>query len=97
MQNSVVSCVSLLQIAPIVMMVVSINVSLPSSCVSLQKLQQELQKELGTLGTSESLDGRDSKKDNTDDEDEPSGPKPMLPYSSMFVFSPTNPYVHNCC
>lgn len=26
-----------------------------------------------------------------DDDDEPSGPKPMLPYSSMFIFSSSNP------
>lgn len=29
--------------------------------------------------------------DLEDEEEEPSGPKPMLPYSSMFVFSSTNP------
>lgn len=26
-----------------------------------------------------------------EEEEEPSGPKPMLPYSSMFIFSSTNP------
>lgn len=26
-----------------------------------------------------------------DEEEIPDGPKPMLPYSSMFVLSPTNP------
>ena len=30
-------------------------------------------------------------KGDTVDEEEPSGPKPMLPYSSMFILSPTNP------
>lgn len=25
------------------------------------------------------------------DDEEPTGPKPMLPYSSMFILSPTNP------
>ena len=33
--------------------------------------------------------------DDDDDGEKPAfgGPKPMLPYSSMFVFGPTNPYV----
>ncbi|XP_055541646.1 voltage-dependent calcium channel type A subunit alpha-1-like isoform X14 [Wyeomyia smithii] len=39
--------------------------------------------------------GKASKKDEDekeeDDDDIPDGPKPMLPYSSMFVLSPTNP------
>ena len=36
-----------------------------------------------------------SKKNDADDfdeeEEEPAGPKPMLPYSSMFIFSSSNP------
>ena len=53
----------------------------------LQKQQLELQKELGLLGA----DGGKKKDDEPDEEeDEPTGPKPMLPYSSMFILSPTN-------
>lgn len=35
------------------------------------------------------------KKDGKKDEEEeiPEGPRPMLPYSSMFILSPTNPWV----
>lgn len=37
--------------------------------------------------------GKGKKRDDEkkDDEDIPDGPKPMLPYSSMFIMSPTNP------
>ncbi|XP_037083301.1 voltage-dependent calcium channel type A subunit alpha-1-like isoform X2 [Pollicipes pollicipes] len=31
------------------------------------------------------------KGDTVDESEQPSGPKPMLPYSSMFILSPTNP------
>ncbi|CAG7728468.1 unnamed protein product, partial [Allacma fusca] len=53
-----------------------------------EKQQQELQKELGLLGADGDKDKRDEPDDG--DDDEPTGPKPMLPYSSMFIFSPTN-------
>lgn len=33
----------------------------------------------------------EKKADDDDDDDDMTGPKPMLPYSSMFIFSPTNP------
>ncbi|CAL8143658.1 unnamed protein product [Orchesella dallaii] len=33
----------------------------------------------------------DSKPEEAKEEEEPTGPKPMLPYSSMFILSPTNP------
>lgn len=37
-------------------------------------------------------------KEEEEEEEEASGfegtPKPMLPYSSMFIFGPTNPYVN---
>ena len=40
---------------------------------------------------------KDESKNEDEDEDEDEGfegvPKPMLPYSSMFIFGPTNPYV----
>lgn len=35
-------------------------------------------------------DGKDDK-DLENQEDDMGGPKPMLPYSSMFFLSPTNP------
>lgn len=63
-----------------------VNVSNHLLCV--QKQQLELQKELGLIGA----DGEkkhDAEPDDADD-DEPTGPKPMLPYSSMFILSPTN-------
>lgn len=56
-----------------------------------QEEDREKEQDPSKGGQNDSLDGRDSKKENTDDEEEPAGPKPMLPYSSMFIFSPTNP------
>lgn len=37
--------------------------------------------------------GRSKKKEEEkkEEEEEITGPKPMLPYSSMFILSPTNP------
>lgn len=38
------------------------------------------------------MKGRKKKEEKpTEEEEEIIGPKPMLPYSSMFVLSPTNP------
>uniref|UniRef100_A0A182P080 Voltage-dependent calcium channel type A subunit alpha-1 n=1 Tax=Anopheles epiroticus TaxID=199890 RepID=A0A182P080_9DIPT len=43
-------------------------------------------------GSSGSTKGKKKEEDKEEDDDEiPDGPKPMLPYSSMFVLSPTNP------
>ncbi|XP_060810711.1 voltage-dependent calcium channel type A subunit alpha-1 [Amyelois transitella] len=71
-----------------------------------EKQLQELEKEMGALhavdGSPPGVDlspsspaSRKNKKKEeakTDDEEEiPDGPKPMLPYSSMFILSPTNP------
>uniref|UniRef100_A0A4Y0BI67 Voltage-dependent calcium channel type A subunit alpha-1 n=1 Tax=Anopheles funestus TaxID=62324 RepID=A0A4Y0BI67_ANOFN len=43
-------------------------------------------------GSSGSTKGKKKDEDKEEDDDEiPDGPKPMLPYSSMFVLSPTNP------
>ncbi|XP_063831094.1 voltage-dependent calcium channel type A subunit alpha-1 isoform X1 [Ostrinia nubilalis] len=70
-----------------------------------EKQQQELEKEMGALhavdGTPPRVDlspsspaSRKKKKEEAKKEDEeeiPDGPKPMLPYSSMFILSPTNP------
>lgn len=35
--------------------------------------------------------GKDENQEPADEEEETTGPKPMLPYSSMFILSPTNP------
>lgn len=68
-----------------------------------EKQLQELEKEMEALqaadGTLSKIDssspqkGKGRKKDDEkkDDDDIPDGPKPMLPYSSMFILSPTNP------
>lgn len=68
-----------------------------------EKQLQELEKEMEALqGDGVRMDGLSSppknrkKKDDEkkDDEEEiTDGPKPMLPYSSMFILSPTNMYV----
>ncbi|XP_053660660.1 voltage-dependent calcium channel type A subunit alpha-1 isoform X4 [Anopheles marshallii] len=43
-------------------------------------------------GSGGSTKGKKKEEDKEEDDDEiPDGPKPMLPYSSMFVLSPTNP------
>lgn len=64
-----------------------------------EKQLQELEKEMEALqGDGSRMDGGLSppknrkKKDDEkkDDEEEITGPKPMLPYSSMFILSPTN-------
>lgn len=34
---------------------------------------------------------QNKKKEEAKEEEIPDGPKPMLPYSSMFILSPTNP------
>ncbi|CAG9783214.1 unnamed protein product [Diatraea saccharalis] len=71
-----------------------------------EKQLQELEKEMGALhavdGTPPGVDlspsspasRKNKKKEEAkkeDDEEIPDGPKPMLPYSSMFILSPTNP------
>lgn len=35
--------------------------------------------------------GKRGAKKHQEEEEEPSGPKPMLPYSSMFILTSTNP------
>ncbi|KPI95473.1 Voltage-dependent calcium channel type A subunit alpha-1 [Papilio xuthus] len=70
-----------------------------------EKQLQELEKEMGALhavdGTPPRVDispttttsRKNKKKEEAKKEEEeiPDGPKPMLPYSSMFILSPTNP------
>lgn len=67
-----------------------------------EKQQMELEKEMEALHmTGEGGDmeispargknGKKNEKKEEDDDDVPEGPKPMLPYSSMFILSPTNP------
>lgn len=73
-----------------------------------EKQLQELEKEMEALqidGSPNRTDmndaspvrtkGKKGKDDDKKEEDDdiPNGPKPMLPYSSMFILSPTNPYV----
>ena len=41
--------------------------------------------------SSKGKNNRKEEEKKTDDDDDMTGPKPMLPYSSMFIFSPTNP------
>ena len=65
-----------------------------------EKQIQELQKEMESLQADGKMDGglastlkKRKKKDDEVKEDEEEiadGPKPMLPYSSMFILSPTN-------
>lgn len=73
-----------------------------------EKQLQELEKEMEALQaaggegaanfvpTSSSPSAKSKKKKDEEKKEEeiPDGPKPMLPYSSMFILSPTNPYVH---
>ncbi|KAJ8734234.1 hypothetical protein PYW07_014785 [Mythimna separata] len=71
-----------------------------------EKQLQELEKEMGALhavdGSPTGVDlspssptsRKNKKKEEAkkeDDDEVPDGPKPMLPYSSMFILSPTNP------
>ncbi|XP_053600619.1 voltage-dependent calcium channel type A subunit alpha-1 isoform X7 [Plodia interpunctella] len=70
-----------------------------------EKQLQELEKEMGALhavdGSPPGVDlsptspasRKNKKKEEAKEEEEeiPDGPKPMLPYSSMFILSPTNP------
>jgi hypothetical protein len=67
-----------------------------------EKQQMELEKELEALhvqdGTApppstETTSGKKGKRKKNEKEEEPEieGPRPMLPYSSMFIMSPTNP------
>lgn len=67
-----------------------------------EKQLQELEKEMEALqgdrmdgGLSSPPKGRKKKDDEKKDDEEEvtDGPKPMLPYSSMFILSPTNMYV----
>nr|CAD7447876.1 unnamed protein product [Timema bartmani] len=69
-----------------------------------EKQQQELEKEMGVLhlmageGSATNLEMSPAYPatkfkggEKGGDDDDMAGPKPMLPYSSMFIFSPTNP------
>lgn len=68
-----------------------------------EKQIQELQKEMESLQADGKVDGAElatpikgkKRKDDDvkNDEEITDGPKPMLPYSSMFILSPTNMYV----
>lgn len=65
-----------------------------------EKQIQELEKEMEALQAADGATpissaspskGRSKKKEEEKKEEEiPDGPKPMLPYSSMFILSPTN-------
>lgn len=66
-----------------------------------ERQMQELEKELGELQGDESKrggedllsqGGKKAKHDKkSEEEEEIIGPKPMLPYSALFILSPTNP------
>lgn len=61
-----------------------------------ERQMQELEREMGALqgdGGDMSSAAKDEKKveEAKEVEVETTGPKPMLPYSSMFIMSPTNP------
>lgn len=68
-----------------------------------EKQQMELDKEMEALqnpdlspgsqptGPTHKKHKRKGNKDKDDEEEVPEGPRPMLPYSSMFILSPTNP------
>lgn len=66
-----------------------------------EKQQMELDKEMEALHAPDmspsqmpppSSSRKGKKKDDKKEEEEiPEGPRPMLPYSSMFILSPTNP------
>ena len=71
-----------------------------------EKQLQELEKEMEALQITDGSPNRTDMNDGSpvrgkgkkkeeekkdDDDDIPNGPKPMLPYSSMFILSPTNP------
>ncbi|CAK1548185.1 unnamed protein product [Leptosia nina] len=64
-----------------------------------EKQSQELEKEMDALhaidgtpsGDKVSASARKKEEAKKEDEEVPDGPKPMLPYSSMFILSPTNP------
>lgn len=73
-----------------------------------EKQLQELEKEMEALQITDGSPNRADMNDTSpvrakgkkreeekkeEDDDIPNGPKPMLPYSSMFILSPTNPYV----
>lgn len=60
----------------------------------LEKEMEALQGEGGHMNLASPSKGRRKKDDEKKDEEEiTDGPKPMLPYSSMFILSPTNLYV----
>uniref|UniRef100_T1HGE4 Voltage-dependent calcium channel type A subunit alpha-1 n=1 Tax=Rhodnius prolixus TaxID=13249 RepID=T1HGE4_RHOPR len=68
-----------------------------------EKQQMELEKEMETLqggdgspprvdvNPSSPINKKEEEEKKADTDDELTGPKPMLPYSSMFILSPTNP------
>ncbi|KAI4482949.1 hypothetical protein M0802_013575 [Mischocyttarus mexicanus] len=58
-----------------------------------EKQMQEIDKEIETLQkpNDDGKGGKQASEEKKQDEDDDTGPKPMLPYSSMFILSPTNP------